>query len=150
MHVQMRENRSSHLVGRKTHPTIYCPSRGSNSRSSAHSIFSNMVKVSNALTDSATAAIYASDCVRACINVIFSENEAFGKCTFPWVSPSPPARQTVQRIFYSFRAGAPSRACLVLAFRRFVQVDPMVKTNSRPAEYTVLYRPRERFDSANI
>ena len=45
----MRENRASYLVGWKTHPTIYCPGRGSNSRPSARRSV-NMIKVSHALT----------------------------------------------------------------------------------------------------
>ena len=45
----MRENRASHLVGWKTHPTIL-PGRGSNSRPPAHRSFKHaMVKVSHAL-----------------------------------------------------------------------------------------------------
>ena len=47
-HIQMRENRSSHLVGWKTHPTIL-PRSGSNSRPPAHRGV-NMINVSYALT----------------------------------------------------------------------------------------------------
>ena len=51
----MRENRSSHLVGWKTHPTI-APA-GDRTHDLPHTVASIMVNVSHALPHSATAAV---------------------------------------------------------------------------------------------
>ena len=61
-------NRTSHLVGWKTHPTIL-PRSGIELTTSPHTVASNMVKVSHALNHSATTAMNASDLNRsACVD----------------------------------------------------------------------------------